>query len=96
MFTLASGLDSVINPDGAVILDSSRNEITVLDAMGGYVWRLLEKGTSRDGIIETLVSETGHARAILEQDLDEFASNLASLQLLTVQPSPENVRESHE
>ena len=75
-------LRSVVDDDGAVILNSSRNEMTTLDAMGGYVWRLLEQGMQLEYIVEHLARETRQDRAVIERDIHDFFADLATRNLI--------------
>ena len=84
MIAIPSTLKSIVSEDGAVILDSPRNQITTLDAMGGYIWRQLQNGRSSNEIVEHLVHETGEAREIIQSDLTVFLDDLAAKHLLTV------------
>lgn len=93
MTLIPSHLRSIVNEDGAVILNSAHNQITTLDAMGGYIWRKLELGSSEEEIVEHLVQETGEAREIIQADLTVFLGDLAAKRLLTIESiSPNSSR----
>ncbi|MBB6144392.1 hypothetical protein HNQ77_002344 [Silvibacterium bohemicum] len=83
----APQLRSIVDQDGAVVLNSARNQITSLDAMGGYIWRRLELGMAREEIVHHLVEQTGEDVATVERDINEFFLDLASRSLLTDVPT---------
>jgi Coenzyme PQQ synthesis protein D (PqqD) len=83
MIKLAPDLRSVSDQDGAVVLDNSHGLITTLDAMGGYIWRQLERGMAQEQIVRFIVEETGEKIQIVERDVQEFFEDLTSRHLLT-------------
>jgi len=82
MAIFAANLRSIVNKDGAVVLNSKHNQITTLDAMGGYIWRLLEQGLTRDAIVQHLTNETQEPSEAIGRDVDDFLSALTSTNLL--------------
>jgi hypothetical protein len=86
MVQLADQLRSTISDDGAVVLNRARNQITILDAMGGYIWRRLEDGLSADDIVHRLAQETGEDPQIIRNDVSELLQDLRSRHL-TVAPN---------
>jgi hypothetical protein len=82
MFHQAPRLRSIIDQDGAVVFNSARNEITTLDAMGGFIWRQIELGLTQHEIVCRVAEETGVERLDVENDLQEFFRDLASRSLL--------------
>jgi hypothetical protein len=93
MAILAPNLRSVINQDGAVILNRPRNQITTLDAMGGYVWGRLEEGMSQDEVVRHLIDETGADPLTVETDVEELLKDLQSRNLIII-AMPGSPRES--
>jgi hypothetical protein len=83
MVKLVSNLRSIVDHDGAVILNNARNQITTLDAMGGYIWHRLECGMTQKEIVCKLVEETGADVLTVEHDVQEFLEDLTSRSLLT-------------
>jgi len=75
-------LHSIIDQDGAVILNNAKGQITTLDAMGGYIWRQLEQGLTGEEIVRELVRETGEDVQVVESDVTEFLADLSSRSLL--------------
>jgi len=59
MVTIHPNIRSIVDHDGAVILDIPNNTITTLDATGAYVWQKLQSGLQIDAIISELVRDTG-------------------------------------
>lgn len=84
MIRPCADLQSVIDQDGAVILNEARCQITTLDAMGGYIWRQLESGIRREEIVRHLVEKTGEVSDVVMRDVREFLADLASRSLITM------------
>lgn len=91
MVKLAPDLRSIVNNDGGVVLNNAHNQITTLDAMGGYIWRQLENGISEEALIEHLVAETGEATEVVKRDVQELLGDLAYRHLV-VDAEPEVTR----
>jgi hypothetical protein len=83
MVTVTSNVRSIVDHDGAVILDIPRNAIITLDATGAYVWRKLQSGLQIDAIIAELVRDTGADEAMIAKDVDAFMDQLKSRHLVT-------------
>lgn len=82
MITIASNLRSIVDHDGAVILDISRNSMTTLDPIGAYVWNRLGQGLSVDAIVAELARDTGADQEMVARDVDEFMEQLKSRHLV--------------
>jgi hypothetical protein len=82
MVTIASNVRSIVDHDGAVILDIPRNTMTTLDAVGAYVWQRLERGLQIDAIITELARDTGMEEAMIARDVDAFMEQLKSKHLV--------------
>ncbi|WP_263353401.1 PqqD family protein [Acidicapsa acidisoli] len=67
---------SVVDQDGAAILDIDRGLISTLNPTGAYVWQRLENGESLATIIANLVRETGEEHLVVEKDVHEFVQAL--------------------
>ena len=76
-------LRSVVDQDGAVILDIERNSMLTINSTGGYVWERLQQGVQIEEIIRNLASETGADPATVDRDVHEFLDELKSRHLLT-------------
>jgi hypothetical protein len=82
MITVTPNLRSIVDHDGAVILDISRNSMTTLDTIGAYIWQRLGKGLPIDAIVAELTQDTGADREIVARDVDEFMEQLKSRHLV--------------
>ena len=82
MVTVTPNLISIVDHDGAVILDISRNSMTTLDTIGAYVWERLERGLSVDAIVAELTQDTGAELEMVARDVDEFMEQLKSRHLV--------------
>jgi len=78
----SSNLRTVINPDGAAILDIQGNQITTLNSTGGFIWQRLQQGLSVEQVIHDLATESDTDPAIVEKDVHSFVEQLQSKQLL--------------
>jgi hypothetical protein len=74
---------SVIDQDGAVILDIKRDMMVTLNTTGSYVWDRLLKGMLIDQIVSDLSRDTGTDLALVEGDVYEFIGQLKSRRLLS-------------
>lgn len=82
MIQRASDLRTVVNPDGAAILDIPRNQITTLNSTGGFVWERLQQGFSVEQVIHDLAIETNADPTIVEHDVNSFVAQLRAGHLL--------------
>ena len=78
----AAHLRSIIDHDGAVILDIEHDAMLTLNFTGGYVWEKLKQGKLIDEIVCELASETGMDRSTVELDVQAFVEQLLAKQLL--------------
>jgi hypothetical protein len=79
----ATHLRSIIDHDGAVILDIKHNAMLTLNSAGGYVWKKLQQGRLIDEIVRDLASETDTDLAMVDRDVRAFINQLKSKHLLT-------------
>jgi hypothetical protein len=82
---IAPNVRSVVDNDGAVILDIDRDIMLTLNSTGGYVWERLRQGRPVDDIIRELATETGTAVITVDQDIRSFINQLKSQYLLSAQ-----------
>jgi Coenzyme PQQ synthesis protein D (PqqD) len=75
-------LQSIVDQDGAVILDIEQWLISTLNPTGAYVWRGLQRGESLETIIANLARETGQEPLTVERDVREFVEDLKQKRLL--------------
>ena len=76
-------LRSIVDHDGAVILDIECNSMMTLNATGGYVWDKLRQGLLVEDIVRELAKETMTEIAIVERDVREFLDELKSRRLFS-------------
>jgi Coenzyme PQQ synthesis protein D (PqqD) len=82
MITVAPHIRSIVDHDGAVILDIPRNAMTTLDSTGAYVWERLQRGLQVDAIVAELARDTGADESIVSKDVEEFMEQLKSNHLV--------------
>jgi hypothetical protein len=87
MISIKPNLKSIVDPDGAVILDGALNQITTLDAMGAHIWQLLERYTPMEDIIRYLIQETGELPDTVRRDVRELINDLISRHLIVAEPT---------
>jgi hypothetical protein len=83
MLTTAPNLRSVVDRDGAVILDLKRGTMLTLNPTGGYIWERLQQGKLVDEIICDLTRDTGMDFSVIERDVSDFLEQLKSRHVLT-------------
>ena len=83
MATLRPHLRSVVDHDGAVILDIEYDTMLTINSTGSYVWERLQQGKQIDEIIRELASETGADPVAVDRDVQAFVDELKSRHLLT-------------
>jgi hypothetical protein len=77
----APELRSIVDHDGAVILDLKYETILILNPTGGYIWRELQQGASIDDIVASLARETTMDIAVIERDVAAFMDQLKAKRL---------------
>jgi len=77
-----SYLQTVVDQDGAAILDIDRGQVSTLNATGAFVWQRLQRGETIEVIILNLACETGEEIHIIECDVRTFVELLKEKQLL--------------
>jgi hypothetical protein len=82
MLTAPPHLRSVVNQDGAAILDITHNQITTLNSTGGFVWDRLQRGWTVEQAIEDLAIESDTDPAFVEGGVRTFVQQLKSHDLL--------------
>jgi hypothetical protein len=76
-----SHICSVVDEDGAVILDFESNSIVRLNSTGGFIWERLKAGSSLQEIVLVLARETKAEIEDVERDVREFLEDLKSKHL---------------
>jgi len=82
MFSPCSHLRSVVNEDGAVILDIPGNRMVTLNSTGGYVWAKIQQGKSVDEVVRELSIESNTDPMDVERDVRAFVEQLMAKHLL--------------
>ena len=82
MITVTPHIRSIVDHDGAVILDIPRNTMTTLDSTGAYVWERLQRGLEVDAIVGELAHDTGVEESVVAKDVEEFMEQLKSSHLV--------------
>jgi hypothetical protein len=83
MSSSLSHVRTVVNQDGAAILDVSRNQITTLNSTGGFIWGRLQQGRTVEQAIQDLATESNTDLAVVERGVRAFLEQLKSEHLLS-------------
>lgn len=83
MLSSPEHLRSVVNHNGAVILDTKRGEMWNLNPLGAFIWQRLMDGQLPEQIAAELSAHTGDDLQTATNDLEEFLSDLQEKQLFT-------------
>ena len=75
-------LKTVVDQDGAAILDIEQGLVSTLNPTGAYVWQRLQHGEALETIIANLAHETGEESLLVERDVCEFVEDLKQKRLL--------------
>lgn len=78
---------SIVDQDGAVILDLRYETMLILNATGGYIWERLRQGRLVEDIIADLARDTGMDASVVEPDVAAFMEQLKTKRLL-LEPQP--------
>jgi hypothetical protein len=81
MPTIPSHLRSIVDHDGAVILDIKRDQFFSMNPVGSYIWERLLKGEGLDQIARELAEETETEISLVIADINDFVADLKSKQL---------------
>jgi hypothetical protein len=84
MAAMPAHLRSIVDHDGAVILDIPRNAMTTLNSTGAYIWERLQRGLQVDAIVAELAHDTGTEESVVAKDVGEFMEQLRSKQLFSL------------
>jgi hypothetical protein len=82
MVTVTPNLRCIVDHDGAVILDISRNSMTTLNSTGGYVWGKLQQGKAVDEVVRELSFESNTDPVEVARDVHAFVEQLMAKHLL--------------
>jgi Coenzyme PQQ synthesis protein D (PqqD) len=76
-------LRSVVNSDGAAILDVSRNQITTLNSTAGFIWDKLQQGRTVEQAIQDLALESNSDPVVVEPGVRAFVEQLKLRRLIS-------------
>jgi len=76
MSTSSPKLRTVVNQDGAAVLDVSRNQITTLNSTGGFIWDKLQQGRTVEEAIQDHAIESDTDLAVVERGVYTFLEQL--------------------
>lgn len=68
-------LRTIVDQDGAAILDIERGVVSTLNLTGAYVLQGLLRGESLETIIANLAAETGEEVPLVDLDVREFVAD---------------------
>ena len=71
-----SHLRSIVNQDGAAILDVKAGRISTLNTTGAFVWQALERGEHLEAIAADLAHATGAPVDAVTDDIAAFIDSL--------------------
>jgi len=75
-------LRTIVNQDGAAVLDTGRGTISTLNPTGAYIWQALERGERGEEIVEGLARETGESPDDIREDVNSFIAALHEQKIL--------------
>lgn len=82
MRTEHSHVRTIVNHDGAAILNPETGTITALNSTGAFVWQALERGEDAARIARDLARETGTQTEAAERDVRQFIEDLRNRKLV--------------
>lgn len=82
MPAIPNHLRSIVNSDGAAVLDPMQGTLTTLNETGAYVWQALGRGDSEEAIVRALAEATGESAEVIAVDLRAFLTTLTEHKML--------------
>jgi hypothetical protein len=82
MARVPSHIRSILNGDGAVLLDIPRDQMVTLNSTGAHIWEGLLQGKTVDEMIRALSTASDADPVVVERDVHEFLEQLISKRLL--------------
>jgi Coenzyme PQQ synthesis protein D (PqqD) len=76
-------LRTIVNEDGAAVLDTARGTISTLNTTGAYIWQALERGQREEEIVDQLARETGESPNTIRDDVKGFIAALRDRKMLS-------------
>ena len=78
MAIMPAHLRSIVDHDGAIILDIKTDQFFSLNPIGSYIWERLLKGEGLDQIARGLAEDTGTEIDVVMADIDDFVADLTN------------------
>jgi Coenzyme PQQ synthesis protein D (PqqD) len=78
-----SHLRTIVNEDGAVILNTTTGELVTVNSTGAFIWQALARGDALEIITANLASETGQEVDSLQHEVREFVGTLRKHKLVS-------------
>jgi Coenzyme PQQ synthesis protein D (PqqD) len=78
MVIAATHLRTIIDHDGAVVLDINRDQFFSMNAVGTFIWTRLLDDEDLERIAEALALETGMDLSVVSADVNDFIADLKS------------------
>ena len=82
MQTTSPHLRSVVDEDGAIILDIEHDSMITLNPTGAYIWQRLQQGKLAHEIVRELAHDTGADVSMVDRDVHIFLEQLKSKHLM--------------
>ncbi len=79
---ISPDVQSVIDDDGAVLLDMKGGKYFSLNGLGADIWTRIEAGTALPEIEREIAEEYGVPQARIRDDVATFVQNLTGLRLI--------------
>jgi hypothetical protein len=76
-------LRTIVNQDGAAVLDTERGTISTLNTTGAYIWQALERGEREEEIVDQLARETGESPNAIRGDVKDLIASLRGQKVLS-------------
>ena len=84
MIAIPCHLRSVVDHDGAVILDINNDQFFSLNSIGAYIWERLKSGETPEQIATALASDTDSDISVISADVADFMEDLKGKHLIEV------------
>ena len=94
MLSIPEHLRSVANSDGAVIRDTSNNQITTLNSTGSLIWCSLQDGHSPSEIARSISASSNTNLSTVEREVNSFVEELKERSLL-IESQPSTIEVVH-
>lgn len=85
-FRISGSIRLTETPDGAVVLDIRRGEISSVNLAGARIIRLIEGGLDQAGITDQISRDFGAEKAVVERDVKDFIDVLLERSILSTSP----------